>query len=229
MIGKPVTLPVIRDGFHVQPIANQPLLVRPLAATISGAATPLAEQYVAPWKAKLQDRRISIALDPRGQLGAVIFNDDPGMLRSGPAKDEVVQRLLAIAIPVPAEPVAPGAKWEVVTVLRQGPIYVKQTATYTLVARTKAAWRLHVKLLRVGEEQRVTDPALPKGVTADLIALFRLLEGDVEIDPRYPLIARGAYTVESRLHAKLQVPGQPAVEQLSEDTGTLTFSTAPAP
>ncbi|MEJ7597641.1 MAG: hypothetical protein WKG01_07010 [Kofleriaceae bacterium] len=226
-IGKPVTLPAIHDGFHVQPIANKPPLFRPLAATITGTTTPLAEQYVAPWRQKLQDRRISIALDARGQLGTVIFNDDPGMLRSGQALDELVQRLLAIAIPVPAEPVAPGAKWEVVTVLRQGPIYVKQTATYTLVARTKAAWQLHVKLLRVGEEQRVNDPTLPKGVTADLLALFRLLEGDVEVDPRYPLLARGSYTIESRLHAKLQVPGQPAVEQLSEDTGTVTFTTAP--
>ena len=228
--GKSVTLPAIRDGFLVTPIAGKPLLVRPLAVELTGAAQPLAEQYIAPWKAKLQNRRISLALDPRGQLGVIVFNDDPANQRSGAAKDELVQRLLAIAIPVPAEPIAIGAKWEVVTVIRQGPIYVRQTGTYTLTARTKTAWKLHVKILRVAEEQRVNDPSLPKAVTADLIALFRVLEGDVEVDPRWPLVARGSYTIESRLHAKLQAPGQPAVEQVTEDTGTVTFSTTtPAP
>ena len=225
--GKPVTLPAIRDGFHFLPIAGKPLLARPLAVAIDGPVTPFVEHYVAPWKTKLQDRRISVALDPRGQLGAIVFNDDPLNQRSAAAKDELVQRLLATTIPVPAEPVATGAKWEVITVLRQGPLYVKQTATYTLVARTKTAWKLHVKLLRVGEEQRVNDPSIPRNVTADLIALFRLLEGDVEVEPRWPLVARGSYTIESRLHAKLQAPGQPAVEQLTEDTGTATFSTSP--
>ena len=227
---KPVTLPPIRDGFLIQPIADKPLLFRPLAVALGGPTHPLAEQYIASWKAKLQDRRISVALDVRGQLGAIIFNDDPANQRSGPAKDELVQRLLAMAVPVPTEPVAVGAKWDVVTVLRQGPIYVRQTGTYTLTSRTKTAWKLHVKLLRVAEEQRVTDPSLPKGVTADLIALFRVLEGDVEIEPHWPLVARGSYSIESRMHAKLQAPGQPAVEQITEDTGTVTFSTTtPAP
>lgn len=230
VFGKPVTLPAIRDGFLLTPIAGKPLLVRPLAVELVGPTQPLAEQYVAPWKTKLQDRRISLAIDPRGQLGAFGFNDDPANQRSASAKDELAQRLLAIAIPVPAEPIAIGAKWEVVTVLRQGPIYVRQTGTYTLTARSKTAWKLHVKILRVAEEQRVIDPALPKGVTADLIALFRVLEGDVEVEPRWPLVARGSYTIESRLHAKLAMPGQPATEQVTEDTGTVTFSTTtPAP
>lgn len=227
---KPLTLPPIRDGFLIQPIAGKPPLFRPLAVALAGTTNPLAEQYIAPWKAKLQDRRISVALDARGQLGAIVFNDDPANQRSGPAKDELVQRLLAIAIPVPTQPVAIGAKWEVVTVLRQGPIYVRQTGTYSLVGRTKTAWKLRVKLLRVAEEQRVSDPSLPKGVTADLIALFRVLEGDVEVEPRWPLVARGSYTIESRLHAKLQTPGQPAVEQVTEDIGTVTFTTTtPSP
>jgi hypothetical protein len=57
--------------------------------------------------------------------------------------------------------------------------------------------------------------------------MFRALEGDVEVDPAHPLITGGSLTIESRLHAKLQAPGQSPVEQIFEDTGTVVFSHQP--
>ena len=127
-------------------------------------------------------------------------------------------------MPVPTEPVAVGARWQVNTILRRGRIYAKQSATYTLTERTQACWKLHVKLLRLAGPQTVTDPTLPSGTSAELNALFRLLEGDVEIDPTRALISSGSLTVESRLHAKIQPPNAAPIEQMLEDTGTLGFS-----
>ena len=52
-------------------------------------------------------------------------------------------------------------------------------------------------------------------------------EGDVEVDPAQPLVTGGSLAVESRLHVKLQAPGQSAgqaMEQIFEDTGTVAFS-----
>jgi len=171
-------------------------------------------------------RRLTVAVDARGQLGAIEFADDPTNARSAPAKDELVQHLLASSVPLPAETVAPGARWQVVTVLRQGPAYVKQTATYTLVTRGKR-WTIAATIQRVGEEQTVSDASLPKGASADLIALFRQLVGSVIVDPQRPLPVGGGLTVESRLHVKIAVPGQPPVEQVLEDTGSVAFSTSP--
>jgi hypothetical protein len=57
--------------------------------------------------------------------------------------------------------------------------------------------------------------------------MFRNVEGDIGVDPARPLIAGGSLGIESRLHVKLQAPGQPAAqatEQIFEDTGRVAFS-----
>lgn len=229
----PTALPAMRDGFAITIEPDRPgkLALRALAGE-AAEKTAQADAYLAPWRTLLQNRRITVTVDDRGGIATVAFDDDPTGARRARARDELIQRLLATIVPLPDEPVGTGASWRVVTILRQGPAYAKQTATYTLSSRSAAGWKLHVKLQRVGEEQRIADPSLPSGTTADLLALFRALEGDVEVDPRYPLIAGGSLAIESRLHVKLQPAGQAAIEHLFEDTGTVRFSRcrpAPAP
>lgn len=232
----PTSLGTIRDGFTVT-IAAGParaehkLALRALPADVQ-PANPDADGYLAPWRTLLQGRTLSVSVDDRGQFSAITFNDDPGNARSAQARNEMIQRLLATLVPLPAEPIAPGASWRVVTILRQGPAYAKQTATYTLVDKAPAAWKIHVKLQRVGEPQRLRDPGLPRGTTAELVGLFRELEGNVEVGPSVPWIATGSMTIESRLHARLtpagSTPGaEKTLEQVFEDTGTATFSRQP--
>jgi hypothetical protein len=220
-----VALPATRVGFEVT-LAAEPhgqLTLRALPGE-AAAASPDAEAYLAPWKALLEGRQITVALDDRGQFTAIGLVDDPGNARTAQAKDELVQRLASTIVPLPAEPVGAGARWRVVTILRQGPAYAKQSASYTLRSATPTAWKLHVVLQRVGEQQSIADPALPPGTTAELVAMVRQLEGDVELDPQQPLIIGGSFTIESRLDVRLQTVPQPAVEQMFEDTGTVTFS-----
>lgn len=222
---KPTQLPTIRDGFAITIADAAPtrLALRGLRAELAAPSAD-ADAYLARWRAGLQDRRITLSLDARGAVSAITFNDDPKNTRSAVAHDELVQRLLSLAVPLPAEPVGIGARWQVVTILRQGPAYAKQTATYTLAARDQARWKLHLKLQRVAEEQRLDDPALPAGTTADLLAMFRLLEGDIELSPTRPLVIAGVLAFESRLHVRLMPPSAPASatsEQIFEDTGTI--------
>jgi hypothetical protein len=224
-----VDLPTLRDGFAITITKDRPgvLALRGLPGEIEGKSTPEAEQYQTAWRTLLQNRRATVAVDDRGQLGAIEFGDDPALARSLTAKDELAQRLLGMLVPVPAEAVAAGARWQVNTILRHGRIYAKQTATYTLTERTATRWKLHVKLLPTAEQQIVDDPAMPPGANAELLAMFRLLEGDLEVDPTRSLVSSGTLTVESRVHAKVQLPGSPAVEQLLEDTGSLGFTATP--
>ena len=224
---RPTALPAIRDGFAITVAAgdSHQLSLRGLPG--EAAETPETRAYLAAWRALLQDRSITVAIDERGAFSAITFTDDPRGARSDKARDELVQRLLALIVPLPDEPVGVGASWRAVTILRQGPAYAKQTATYTLRARSARRWKLHAKLQRVGEEQRITDPSLPAGTTADLVALFRALEGDVDVDPARALIVGGSLTIESRLHVRLQPPGRAATEQIFEDTGTAVISHQP--
>ena len=223
--GPPVAMPAIRDGFEIAIAADHPdrLALRAFAGA-AAAESPDAAAYLAPWRTLLQGRRATLAIDDRGGFTAIRFDDDPSGAVSARARDELVQRLVSLVVPLPAEPVGTGASWRVVTILRQGPAIAKQTAIYTLLARGPARWKLRVKLQRVGAQQPIADPTLPAGTSAELIALFRALEGTVEVDPRLPLIAAGSLAIESRLHARLQPPGQPAVEQLFEDTGRVTLT-----
>lgn len=223
--GRPVALPAIRDGFEVAIAAEHPTRIALRAAiAAAAAASPDADAYLAPWRTLLQGRPITLEVDDRGAIARIRFDDDPAGAASIRARDELVQRLLSLIVPLPAEPVGTGARWRAVTILRQGPAITKQTATYTLVARGRARWKLHVKLQRVGEQQQIADPSLPTGTSAELLALFRALEGNVEVDPDLPLIAAGSLTIESRLHARLAPPGGPPVEQLFEDTGRVSFT-----
>src|SRR5690606_33184804 len=121
------------------------LRARPLPGEVGGTPTPEATQYLAGWRS-VEGRRVAIEVDPRGQLGQLVFADDPTGARSQEGKDELAQRLLVMLVPLPDEPVGVGASWRAVTMLRQRPAIVKQTATYTLLERTSAGWKLGVEL-----------------------------------------------------------------------------------
>jgi hypothetical protein len=222
---QPVALPAIRDGFEIELAAASPgqIALRGLVAT-AATDSPDAAAYLGPWRALLENKRATAAVDDRGAIGEISFDADPNGASTPRARDELIQRLLSLIVPLPSEPIGTGAQWRVVTILRLGSAVAKQTATYTLLARSATRWKIRLASKRVAEQQIVSDPALPPNTSAELIALFRAHDGDVEIDPSLPLIISGTLTVESRLHARLQPAGQPAVDQMFEDTGRVAFT-----
>ncbi len=225
-----VELPAMRDGFKVN-VAGDPKT--PIAflglprTVVSGKTTPEADAYIASWHALLDNRRFLVALDPRDQLGTLAFADDLNNSHSADSKAEAVERLLGTIVPVPEEPIAIGAQWRVVTIMRQRPAVVKQIATYTLKARTATQWTIEVEMRRIAPEQTVTDPGLPKDVTADLVALVRHYQGTLEIDPHRPLPIGGQLSVDSLIHLRLTAKTRNMEEQLFEDVGTLTVTSSP--
>jgi hypothetical protein len=201
--------PALHDGFAIS-IGDKPGLL---------ALRALPGQPGSPWATLLGGRRMTLALDDRGQLGALRFADDPTLTRAGSrdAYDEAMQRLLGLVVPLPEGAVGVGATWRVTTALRQSAAVVKQTATYKLTARTATRWTVHVQLRREAQPQSL-------GGSLQLVAIFRVLEGDIEIAPAQPLGA-GKLSVESRVHARVVAAHAEAhpVDQVVEDTGTLVL------
>lgn len=223
--GPLVALPPIRTAITVAAKGSGQLRAQPKPGEIVGAASPMAESYLARWKAS-ENRPLAIGFDGRGQLGALAFEDDPQASRSREAVDELTQRLLTVLVPVPEEKVAVGASWRVVTALYQHPVVVKQTATYTLLARTPAGWKVGVEIQRVGEEQTIADPAVAKDAMVDLVALVRHYKGTLEIATGQA-IPQGKLEIDATMHLRVQPRSGQTFEQMFEDRGTVTLGPVP--
>jgi hypothetical protein len=216
------SLPPIRTALAVASTGSGQLRARPLAGEVVGTATPEALAYLSGWKAS-ENRRLTIGFDARGQLGPIAFADDPTSTHSREAIDDLTQRLLSIVVPVPEDAVGVGASWRVVTILNQRPVVVKQTATYTLLARTGQGWKVGIDLQRIGEEQTITDPAVAKDAMVDLVALVRHYKGTLEVahDRALPT---GTLDIESSMHVRMQPRTGPVAEQILEDKGTVALT-----
>jgi hypothetical protein len=224
-------VPPFRESFVVEPAPGGRLYwlgEPPHVEAASEAEAATAAPYVQRWKALLAGRRATFELDERAMPERLTFAEDPLGTASRPERDELAQRLLGLAVPLPAEPIGRGARWTAVTVLRQGLGVVKQTARYRLLEAGDGRLEIAVELRRVGEEQRISSAELPAGAVMELVAMFREVAGEVELDLTAPLPIAGALTLEARTHQRLRLPDQPASEVITEDTGALQLTSAPA-
>ncbi len=183
----------LRDGTWHDP-TKQPSQPSELVATIDGSGGISV-------RAASADAELALTLDARGQLAGFPTRDA--------SAEDVAQRLLATIVPVPDQEIGVGARWRVVTALRQQGVVLRQTATYTLVSRGKARWKIDVDIQRLAEPQRLGD--------IELVAIVRRLRGTFEIDPSVPFPQTGTLAVESTVHAR----SRGGAENIVEDTGTI--------
>jgi hypothetical protein len=219
----PLALPAMRDGFGIS-ISNDVVHLRGLEAAIDdgdAAAVAQARSYMARARALLEKRRADAFVDTRGRLTRVALVGPP------PADDDVIdeitQRWLAVAVPLPDEPVAVGARWRVVTALRAAGIVAKQTVTYRLAAADASTWTIDVSGERIGEYQIMATGGPTGGTTGthgELLGLKRTMEGQVVVGRGDPLPLRGTLASETMIHVRLKTPDR-VVEAVSEDKGTI--------
>jgi hypothetical protein len=209
---EPNVLPPITTGFAMAVGDAGKVRGRALPGSIDGKITADAASYLSAWKGS-EDRPFTVAFDARGQLGALVFDDDAATDRSRDPVDDLTQRLLSIVVPVPEEAVGVGASWKVVTALAQRPVVVKQTATYTLLDRTPTTWKIRIEIRRVAEAQIIDD-------STELVALVRHYEGTLEISPDRAL-PTGSLIAESSMHLRITPKAGPVVERLLEDKGAV--------
>ena len=215
---RPNAMPPITLAFATKSGGPGVVAMRPLPGAIHGRVSADASSYLAAWKAS-EDRPFTLSFDARGQIGPPRFDDDPANERSRDPVDDLTQRLLSVIVPVPEEPVGIGASWNVVTSLVQRPVVVKQTGTYTLLARTATRWTIGVDIRRSAEPQKLDE-------STDLVSLTRLYQGTLEVSPDRAL-PNGALGAESSMHLRITPKSGPVVERLLEDKGAVGLTLRP--
>lgn len=220
--GPPTELPAMTVGFAMTTDTGRPATLRALTPTVAKPSTE-TDAYLASWRA-LEGHQLEMPIDDRGRIGK-LTTDEKDATRRDATLDDLAQRLLVTVVPLPEEAIGVGAKWRVVTILRQRPAIVKQTATYTLRAKTAKGWKIDVAIQRTGEEQVVTGPELPKDAAANILAIGRKVTGTVTVVPG-AVFPTGKLSVDSIMHLRIAMPNRRVVEQIFEDVGTVELTTA---
>ena len=89
-----------------------------------------------------------------------------------------------MVVPLPAEPVGPGAKWEAVETVSQDGISVREKTYFELVAIDGPRVLLRTQTVQSADRQRAALPGLPDGVSAEVVSLRGTGTGEVELDLR---------------------------------------------
>ncbi len=89
-----------------------------------------------------------------------------------------------MVVPLPAEPVGPGAKWEAVEIVSQDGITVREKTYFELVALDGPRALIRTQTVQSADRQRAALPDLPDGVTAEVVSLRGSGAGEIEVDLR---------------------------------------------
>lgn len=229
------TLPEIRYGLALGREAGQAALAvrgldveigQPAAAApdVATYVTRVTEEMAGRYRSQVQGRRASATIDARGRIELV----EPTAGEPAPGahtRREMLQILAESVVPLPEEPVGVGARWQVTMLLGRGAAMVNQVATYELLGIDKSgAWRIRATLAQDGEQQLVTAPELPAGVTAELVALVWRAQGELQVSPAALTPLAGKLTIEYRVHSRLH-SSQGQQEFLLDSKGEIELST----
>lgn len=178
------------------------------------------------YRSYLERRRAQLPLTDRGRPGKPALT--PDARRSPDARHiqaEMTQLLVESIVPLPEEPVGKGARWRAVTILYRGRSVVKQKAEYKLLSAPKGRMRLDARITQIGEQQLLEAPELPRGQTAELVALFWQLAGEIALDPTLPTPVAGTMTSELRVHGRI-IGHQGTQDYSFETTGQVVLETS---
>lgn len=191
------------------------LQLRGTEATVGhGKGAEVATSFVALFRQLVEDHRAWIDVDPRGVItGAGIVGvadgDHAAILR------EMRQLFYSATVPLPDAPIAPGARWRVVSRVERAGVIVKQTAAYHLRAVEGDHLTVDADVEQVGEEQLVDSDA-------ELHAFVWSATGRLAISLS-TVTASGALTIDQRVHGRVRA-GARVADVYDAATGTLTLS-----
>jgi hypothetical protein len=126
-----------------------------------------------------------LILEPRGTRGDLSLALPAGIGQElGQFLNSARLAIGQMVVPLPAEPVGKGAKWEAVEVVSQDGISVREKTYFELVAIDGPRVLIRTQTVQSAERQRAALPGLPDGVTAEVMSLRGSGTGEIELDLR---------------------------------------------
>jgi hypothetical protein len=153
--------------------------------------------------APLAGTAISLSISSRGE---VISADAslPDNLDAAAAStfEQLVDQARSLTVPLPEEPVGPGARWEVTETARVSGVEVTQTAHYRLRSVRGPQLRLAVTLEQHAGRQTITDPST--GTKIELLSSRATGSGSssISLDKPFPRSTSIHIKVDQRLRAE---------------------------
>ncbi|MCB9507457.1 MAG: hypothetical protein H6700_00215 [Myxococcales bacterium] len=111
-----------------------------------------------------------MTMDDRGNVSASsvdLSGVDPAMRQQLESTVKSVEQAL---VPLPVEPVGPGARWAATVAVSANGVALEQTATYTVVAIEGRTARLRVDISQRADAQALAVPGMPEGASAELLS-----------------------------------------------------------
>lgn len=124
-----------------------------------------------------------LAIDTRGFVSDVELSapDDLGQ-QSQQFVSSMRLAMTQLAVPMPAEPIGVGGKWQIEQTIDQDGIEVVQKSFYQLTGIDDSRLLIRTETVQTGDKQAAAVPGLPAGVSAEVISLSGAGRGEIEID-----------------------------------------------
>ncbi len=159
------------------------------------------------------------ALDQLKGIEGKVVSDAQGRTKSAqitfseqmaPAVKEQFQQLFAniqqFDAPLPTEPVAPGAQWQVRQNLTVNGIRLNQTANYELIEIQNQVLTVRVQLQQTAPEQDIPLPNLPAGIVVRLKKMTAEGSGTSRFDLSQPFVLQAQVAVNQQMQMNTTLP-----------------------
>jgi len=170
-----------------------------------------------PQMGALEGLSISHLINAKGHVHGLTTKLPPGL----PPNAEQMMTALSqsyAAAPLPAEPVGPGARWQVVMRINNASMDILQFATYTLRSRDGARVSLDVSIDQLACSTSMTAPGMPPGVTAKLRSFQSRGGGSSQVDLASVAPDKGQMNVKTSLDIDVSAGAGAPAEKSHVDT-----------
>lgn len=221
---------VLRMAENPLPTASLPPMVMVFAADLGAPGTGdgiRVSSSLRSSKSKGRDaaeRKIGVALDPKlAKLVGMTMDyvlDNRGFVREAtltlppdlPADmaetvDQMRQSLTSLAVPLPAEPVGVGARWQVLKRITAGGVDTAQLGSYTMIGRVGDDVELAVDVVQFAAAPQVQT----KGLTAEIERYQALGGGTSRVRMSEPFTLSASMEVVSDVVMRVAAAGQEVV------------------
>jgi hypothetical protein len=135
-------------------------------------ANPMMAQGMKASLNTLKGMTVSAVVSGRGETKSADFKLPPGATeQANQAMDSMKSSVNQMSAPLPEEAVGVGAKWEVVSTIKNMGLNLKQTSVMTLKELSGTSMTLDAQVTQNAEKQDMKMPGMPPGLKVELVSL----------------------------------------------------------